>query len=47
MKWQKLALDSFQRQAQELEKVLDRLTQDQLNLQPAVGQNSSYDPRMR
>jgi uncharacterized damage-inducible protein DinB len=40
MKWQKLVLDSFQRQAQELEKVVEGLTEDDLNRQPAPECNS-------
>jgi uncharacterized damage-inducible protein DinB len=40
MKWQKLVLDSFQRQAQELEKVVKGLTEDDLNRQPAPDCNS-------
>jgi hypothetical protein len=40
MKWQKLVLDSFQRQAQELEKVVEGLTEDDLNRQPAPDCNS-------
>jgi hypothetical protein len=40
MKWQKLVLDSFQRQAQELQKVVEGLTEDDLNRQPAPDCNS-------
>ncbi len=40
MKWQKLVLDSFQRQAQELEVVVKGLTEDDLNRQPAPDCNS-------
>ena len=40
MKWQQLVLDSFQRQAEELEKVVDGLTEDDLNRQPAPDCNS-------
>ncbi len=40
MKWQKLVLDSFQRQSQELEKVVDGLTKGDLNRQPAPDCNS-------
>jgi hypothetical protein len=40
MKWQQLVLDSFHRQAQELEKVVVGLTEDDLNYQPAPDCNS-------
>jgi uncharacterized damage-inducible protein DinB len=40
MKWQNLVLDSFQRQAQELEKVVEGLKEDDLNRQPAPDCNS-------
>jgi len=40
MKWQQMVLDSFQRQGQELEKVVEGLEQDDLNYQPAPGCNS-------
>lgn len=40
MKWQDLVLKAFQRQAQELEKVVDGLTQEDLNKQPAPDCNS-------
>ncbi len=40
MKWQKLVLDSFQRQAQELEKVVEGLAEDDLNRQPKPNCNS-------
>ena len=40
MKWQKLVLDSFQRQAQELEKVVEGLTEGDLSRQPAPDCNS-------
>lgn len=40
MKWQQLLLDSFQRQGQELEKVVEGLTDDDLNRQPASECNS-------
>jgi uncharacterized damage-inducible protein DinB len=40
MKWQKLVLDSFQRQSQELEKVVEGLTENDLNRQPAPDCNS-------
>jgi uncharacterized damage-inducible protein DinB len=40
MKWQKLVLDSFQRQAQEVEKVVEGLTEGDLNRQPASDCNS-------
>jgi hypothetical protein len=40
MKWQQLVLDSFQRQSQELEKVVEGLTEDDLNRQPAPDCNS-------
>ncbi|OGO17103.1 MAG: hypothetical protein A2Z15_03375, partial [Chloroflexi bacterium RBG_16_50_11] len=40
MKWQKLVLDSFQRQAQELEKVVEGLTEEDLSRQPAPDCNS-------
>lgn len=40
MKWQQLVSDSFKRQAEELEKVVDGLTEDDLNQQPAPDCNS-------
>jgi hypothetical protein len=40
MKWQQLVLDTFQRQAQELDKVVTGLTEDDLNRQPAPDANS-------
>lgn len=40
MKWQKLVLDSFQRQAQELEKVVEGLMEEDLNRQPKPDCNS-------
>lgn len=40
MKWQKLVLDSFRRQTEELEKVLEELKEDDLNRQPAPDCNS-------
>jgi len=40
MKWQQMALDAFQRQAQELEKVVEGLTEEDLSRQPAPDANS-------
>jgi hypothetical protein len=40
MKWQQIVLDSFQRQGQELEKVVEGLEEDDLNRQPAPECNS-------
>jgi len=40
MKWQKLVLDSFQRQSDELEKAVEGLTEEDLNQQPAPDCNS-------
>jgi hypothetical protein len=40
MKWQQIVLDSYWRQAQELEKVLEGLTEEDLNRQPAPDCNS-------
>jgi hypothetical protein len=40
MKWQQLVIDSFQRQAQELEKVVEGLTEDDLSRQPQPDCNS-------
>jgi uncharacterized damage-inducible protein DinB len=40
MKWQQLVLDSFHRQTEELEKVVEGLSQDDLSRQPAPDCNS-------
>jgi hypothetical protein len=40
MKWQDLVLEAFQRQAKELEKAVDGLTEEDLNRQPAPDCNS-------
>jgi hypothetical protein len=40
MKWQQIVLDSFNRQTEELEKVVEGLKEDDLNRQPAPDCNS-------
>jgi uncharacterized damage-inducible protein DinB len=40
MKWQQLVLDSYRRQSRELEQVLEGLTEEDLNRQPAPDCNS-------